>query len=180
MWVRNFDTHQTVVVADMGDSFTDYFTEMFGTLVWRPLADLPEQRSNYGRADYDAQLAGATRSRHCPARVRHVGSDGLDQPRRGGASRHLSDHGHDLVRPRDRRDFSAFLSGPSPALRLVDVAEVGTGRRPHARPEAAAAAGGAGRFNAVQKLLTAQGAPLESLRSGLASPHNRAIYSSYA
>jgi hypothetical protein len=32
MWVRNFDTHQTVVVADMGDSFTDYFTEMFGTL----------------------------------------------------------------------------------------------------------------------------------------------------
>jgi len=58
MWVRNFDTHQTVVVADMGDSFTDYFTEMFGTLVWRPLADLPEQRSNYGRADYDAQLAG--------------------------------------------------------------------------------------------------------------------------
>ena len=58
MWVRNFDTHQTVVVADMDDSFTDYFTEMFGTLVWRPLADLPEQRSNYGRADYDAQLAG--------------------------------------------------------------------------------------------------------------------------
>ena len=44
MWVRNFDTHQTVVVADMDDSFTDYFTEMFGTLVWRPLADLPEQR----------------------------------------------------------------------------------------------------------------------------------------
>src|ERR1035437_2337087 len=58
MWVRNFDTHQTVVVADMDDSFTDYFTEMFGTHVWRPLADLPEQRSNYGRADYDAQLAG--------------------------------------------------------------------------------------------------------------------------
>lgn len=36
------------------------------------------------------------------------------------------------------------------------MAEGGTGRRPHARPEAAAAAGEAGRFNAVQKLLTAQ------------------------
>jgi hypothetical protein len=58
MWVRNFDTHEAVVVADMGDSFTGYFTEMFGTLVWRPLADLPEQSSLYGRGDYDAQLAG--------------------------------------------------------------------------------------------------------------------------
>src|SRR5665811_1241782 len=53
-------------------------------------------------------------------------------------------------------DLSAFWSGSSSALRFVDVAEGGTGRRPHARPEAAAAAGEAGRFNAVQKLLTAQ------------------------
>ena len=58
MWVRNFDTHNAVVVADMGDSWPDYFTEMFGTLVWRPLAELPEQSSPYGRGDYDAQLAG--------------------------------------------------------------------------------------------------------------------------
>ena len=58
MWVRNFDTHEAVVVADMGDVWTDYWTEMFGTLVWRPLADLPEQSSPWGRGDYDAQLAG--------------------------------------------------------------------------------------------------------------------------
>jgi len=57
--VRTFDTHDAVVVGKMGDIYTDYYTEMYGTLVWRPLRDLPERSKAYGHDDeYATQLAG--------------------------------------------------------------------------------------------------------------------------
>jgi hypothetical protein len=59
VWVRTFDTHDAVVVGKMGDIYTDYYTEMYGTLVWRPLIDLPEKSNAHGHDDeYATQLAG--------------------------------------------------------------------------------------------------------------------------
>ena len=59
LWARTFDTHDAVVVGKMGDIYADYYTEMYGTLVWRPITDLPEQSSKYGQHDdYATYLAG--------------------------------------------------------------------------------------------------------------------------
>jgi hypothetical protein len=46
IWARTFDVHRVVAVAAMGDVFSDYFTAMFGVLVWKPLASLPEQSTS--------------------------------------------------------------------------------------------------------------------------------------
>ena len=43
----------------MGDVFPDYFTAMYGVLVWKPLASLPEQidrRSHDRDLDYASLL----------------------------------------------------------------------------------------------------------------------------
>ena len=41
MWVRNDDTHnlfaQVTPPAAMGDGYSDYYTAMYGSLVWQPL-----------------------------------------------------------------------------------------------------------------------------------------------
>jgi hypothetical protein len=59
IWARTFDVHDVVAVAAMGDVFSDYFTEMFGVLVWNPLANLPEQTDKYDRhLDYAKFLEG--------------------------------------------------------------------------------------------------------------------------
>ncbi len=42
IWARSFDTHQLVVVAEPGDVFSDFMTNMFGVLVWRSLSHLPK------------------------------------------------------------------------------------------------------------------------------------------
>jgi hypothetical protein len=34
-WSRKFRTHDLVEVTGPGDVFTDYFTDLFGTLIWR-------------------------------------------------------------------------------------------------------------------------------------------------
>jgi hypothetical protein len=57
IWARTFDVHRVVAVAAMGDVFSDYFTAMFGVLVWKPLASLPEQTDSYDRhLDYASFL----------------------------------------------------------------------------------------------------------------------------
>lgn len=57
IWARTFDVHRVVAVAAMGDVFSDYFTAMFGVLVWKPLASLPEQIDKYDRhLDYASFL----------------------------------------------------------------------------------------------------------------------------
>jgi hypothetical protein len=59
IWARTFDVHDVVAVAAMGDVFSDYFTAMFGVLVWKPLASLPEQTDKYDRhLDYVKFLKG--------------------------------------------------------------------------------------------------------------------------
>jgi hypothetical protein len=59
LWARTFDTHDAVVVGKMDDIFSDYYTKMYGTLVWRPLTDLPAQSSSHGQHDdYVTYLAG--------------------------------------------------------------------------------------------------------------------------
>lgn len=57
IWARTFDVHRVVAVAAMGHAFSDYFTAMFGVLVWKPLASLPEQIDKYDRhLDYASFL----------------------------------------------------------------------------------------------------------------------------
>ena len=51
IWARTFDVHRVVAVADMGGVYSAYFTAMYGVLVWKPLASLPDQtdKSGHGR-----------------------------------------------------------------------------------------------------------------------------------
>jgi hypothetical protein len=61
MWARSFDTHESVVVASPKDAYSNYYTNMYGVLVWKPLEDLPEQidKHNLGRhIDYRDLLQG--------------------------------------------------------------------------------------------------------------------------
>jgi hypothetical protein len=59
MWARKFDTHNAVVVAELGDVWSDFFTEMFGVLVWRPLDQLPQMTAKQGQhLGYAGHLAG--------------------------------------------------------------------------------------------------------------------------
>lgn len=58
-WVRNFDTHQLFAVGSQQDVYSDYYTAMYGVLVWKPLADLPAQADSHDRhEDYSERLAG--------------------------------------------------------------------------------------------------------------------------
>lgn len=59
LWIRAFDTHEVLETAAMGDLFSDYFTEMYEVLVWKPRSAMtftkPDQAVRY--EDYDAHLA---------------------------------------------------------------------------------------------------------------------------
>jgi hypothetical protein len=48
IWARTFDVHDVVAAAAMGDVYSDYFTAMYGVLVWKPLASLPDQTDKWG------------------------------------------------------------------------------------------------------------------------------------
>jgi hypothetical protein len=66
IWARTFDVHDVVAVAAMGDVFSDYFTAMFGVLVWKPLASLPDQtavgpRPSPGLRQLPGEQVGARR-----------------------------------------------------------------------------------------------------------------------
>ena len=57
VWARKFDVHDTVVMAELSDMYTNYYTEMYGVLAWKPLSLLPEQTDNYDRhLDYISTL----------------------------------------------------------------------------------------------------------------------------
>ena len=58
-WARAFDTHETVVVASHSDIYSNFYTEMYGSLVWKPLAQLPVQTDKHDRhIDYQSELQG--------------------------------------------------------------------------------------------------------------------------
>src|SRR5713101_52839 len=57
-WVRNIDTHELFTVGAPQDAYSDFFTASYDVLVWRPLADLPEQTDRHGHhrdVDYAAE-----------------------------------------------------------------------------------------------------------------------------
>lgn len=60
-WARNLDTHKLFNTASMEDVYPGYYTAIYGTLVWKPLADLVEQVDSTGHhreIDYAAELEG--------------------------------------------------------------------------------------------------------------------------
>jgi len=57
IWARTFDVHAVVAVASMGDVYSDYYTAMYGVLVWKPLVSLPVQTDKFNRhLDYASFL----------------------------------------------------------------------------------------------------------------------------
>lgn len=60
VWARNFAQHELARTADLGDRYSNFFTEMYGVLVWRPRSQLPSpQRPEKWERDisYDRHLA---------------------------------------------------------------------------------------------------------------------------
>jgi hypothetical protein len=37
IWIRCFDTHEIAEVSATGDVYTDFYTEMYGVAVWKPV-----------------------------------------------------------------------------------------------------------------------------------------------
>jgi len=37
IWIRIYDTHQIAEVANIGDVVTDFYTELYGVLAWKPV-----------------------------------------------------------------------------------------------------------------------------------------------
>jgi hypothetical protein len=66
LWARSFDTHEAIEtgkpVAEPGDRYSDYYTNLYGVLVWKPRAQLPPPNPKYpayGRdLLYDQHLDG--------------------------------------------------------------------------------------------------------------------------
>ena len=47
-WVRGFEVHEVTEIAEVGDVYSDFYTEMYGVLVWRPLACLRVPTDQHG------------------------------------------------------------------------------------------------------------------------------------
>lgn len=59
LWARKLDTHDSLLTSELGDVFSDYFTEMFGVLVWKPLAPEAGEGDPYARRpEYEHDLQG--------------------------------------------------------------------------------------------------------------------------
>jgi hypothetical protein len=58
LWIRAFDTHEVATVSELGDLISDYYTNIYGVLVWRSHAAMPFANSDKdGRyVDYDTNL----------------------------------------------------------------------------------------------------------------------------
>jgi len=41
LWIRTYDTHEIMTVSKLKDIHTNFFTEMYGILVWMCIADMP-------------------------------------------------------------------------------------------------------------------------------------------
>jgi hypothetical protein len=59
-WVRKFHTHHLIEVSKAGDLYSDYYTNLYGVLVWRDRADITTVEDDEGRRHefYDDELAG--------------------------------------------------------------------------------------------------------------------------
>lgn len=41
LWIRCYDTHEIATVSKFKDVYSDFYTKMYGVLVWRCIADMP-------------------------------------------------------------------------------------------------------------------------------------------
>ena len=59
IWARTFDVHEAVVTASSEDLYSQFYTNFYGVLAWKPLASLPRQTDKHGRhVDYQQELEG--------------------------------------------------------------------------------------------------------------------------
>jgi hypothetical protein len=58
-WARTFNSHELIEVSRAADLYSDYYTELYGVLAWRPRSDFTTNHDGEGRhAFYDSLLAG--------------------------------------------------------------------------------------------------------------------------
>jgi hypothetical protein len=58
-WGRTFNSHELIEVSRDADLFSNYFTELFGVLAWRPRSDFTTYHDGEDRHEfYDSLLAG--------------------------------------------------------------------------------------------------------------------------
>lgn len=41
LWIRSYDTHEIATVSKLKDAYSDFYTKMYGILVWQCIADMP-------------------------------------------------------------------------------------------------------------------------------------------
>jgi hypothetical protein len=41
IWIRTYDTHEIATVSRFGDVYSDFYTELYGVLSWKPVAAMP-------------------------------------------------------------------------------------------------------------------------------------------
>jgi hypothetical protein len=41
LWIRTFDTHEIASISTTGDVYSDFYTELDGVAVWKPVAAMP-------------------------------------------------------------------------------------------------------------------------------------------
>jgi hypothetical protein len=59
-WARNFPTHDLIEVVNASDLYTDYYTNLYGTLAWKQRITFTANTDKDGdrHLDYDQFLAG--------------------------------------------------------------------------------------------------------------------------
>ena len=41
MWIRTYDTHEIASVSTMADLYSDFYSDLYGVAVWKPVAAMP-------------------------------------------------------------------------------------------------------------------------------------------
>lgn len=60
VWARRFAQHELVTTAELGDHYSDHYTDMYGMLVWLQRGSPPPKSSDNRAAFYDEHLADRT------------------------------------------------------------------------------------------------------------------------
>lgn len=59
VWTRKFRTHEVVEVSQAADMYSDYYTNLYGVLAWRPRSDFMADTDGRGwHLFYDTYLEG--------------------------------------------------------------------------------------------------------------------------
>jgi hypothetical protein len=41
LWIRCYDTHEIAVISQLTDRYSDYYTNIYGILIWQPVQAMP-------------------------------------------------------------------------------------------------------------------------------------------